>query len=94
MQASDLTRGALTGFKVFDLAGWNALYAPRDMPAPVVALLSKGLARILALPETRERLLQLGLKVAGGTPADLALFEDQERAKWAPLIKASGVRGG
>jgi tripartite-type tricarboxylate transporter receptor subunit TctC len=82
------------GVTGFEMAGWNALYAPRDTPAPVVALLSKELARILGLAETRERLLQLGLEAAGGTPADLAQFEKQERAKWGPLIKASGVKGG
>jgi tripartite-type tricarboxylate transporter receptor subunit TctC len=82
------------GVPGFEMAGWNALYAPRDTPAPVVALLSKELARILGLPETRERLLQLGLEVAGGTPAELAEFEKQERAKWGPLIKASGLKGG
>jgi tripartite-type tricarboxylate transporter receptor subunit TctC len=82
------------GVPGFEMAGWNALYAPRETPAPVVALLSKELARILSLPETRTRLLQLGLEVAGGTPADLMQFEKQERAKWGPLIKASGVKGG
>ena len=82
------------GVSGFEMAGWNALYAPRDTPAPVVALLSKELARILSLPETRDRLLQLGLEAAGGTPADLAQFEKQERAKWGPLIKASGLKGG
>jgi tripartite-type tricarboxylate transporter receptor subunit TctC len=82
------------GVPGFEMAGWNALYAPRDTPAPVVALLSKELARILSMPETRDRLLQLGLEVAGGTPAELAEFEKLERAKWGPLIKASGLKGG
>jgi tripartite-type tricarboxylate transporter receptor subunit TctC len=82
------------GVPGFEMAGWNALYAPRDTPAPVLAVLSKELARILSLPETRERLLQLGLEAAGGTPADLAQFEKQERDKWGPLIKATGVKGG
>jgi tripartite-type tricarboxylate transporter receptor subunit TctC len=68
------------GVPGFEMAGWNALYAPRDTPAPVVALLSKELARILGLPETRERLLQLGLEVAGGTPAELA----ESRSRSAP----------
>ena len=56
--------------------------------------MSKELVRILSLPETRERLLQLGLEVAGCTPAELAEFEKQERAKWGPLIKATGLKGG
>jgi tripartite-type tricarboxylate transporter receptor subunit TctC len=82
------------GVPGFELAGWNALYAPRDTPAPVVALLAKEMTRILAQPETKDRLLQLGLDVTGGTPEELADFEKRERAKWGPLIKATGVKGG
>jgi tripartite-type tricarboxylate transporter receptor subunit TctC len=82
------------GVPGFELAGWNALYAPRDTPASVVALLAKEMSRILATPETRARLLQLGLEVTGGTPEELADFEKRERAKWGPLIKTTGVKGG
>jgi tripartite-type tricarboxylate transporter receptor subunit TctC len=82
------------GVPGFELAGWNALYAPRDTPAPIVALLAREMTRILAQSETKDRLLQLGLDVTGGTPEELADFEKRERAKWGPLIKATGVKGG
>jgi tripartite-type tricarboxylate transporter receptor subunit TctC len=82
------------GLPGFELSGWNALYAPRDTPQQVVSVLSAELIKILAAPETRQRLLQLGLDVAGGTPADLAKFEKLERDKWGPLIKATGIKGG
>ena len=36
---------------------------------------------------------ELGLDPAGGTPADLAKFEAQERATWGPVIKATGLQG-
>jgi len=75
------------------MAGWNALYAPRGTPQPVVDRLSRELERILGQAETRQRLLQLGFELAGGTPAELAQFEKQERGKWGPLIKAAGLKG-
>ena len=49
--------------------------------------------RRLAQPEARQRLLGLGFEAAGGTPGNLAKFEQQERSKWAPLIKAAGLKG-
>jgi len=82
------------GVAGFELTGWNALYAPRDTPAPIVAQLAREMSRILSLPETKERLMQLGIEVTGGSPAELADFEKRERAKWGPLIKATGVKGG
>jgi tripartite-type tricarboxylate transporter receptor subunit TctC len=81
------------GVPGFETTGWIALYAPRGTPESVIALLSKELTRILAEPETRQRLLQIGLDPMGGTPASLAEFEKKERAKWGPVIKAAGLKG-
>ena len=78
----------------FEVTAWNAFYAPRDTPQPIVDLLSSELAKALAQPETRTRLLELGFDPAGGTPADLAQFEKQERGKWGPVIKATDLKGG
>ena len=66
----------------------------RDTPQAVIDLLHGELAKALALPETRKRLLELGFDPAGGTPAELTRFEKQERAKWGPIIKATGLQGG
>ena len=59
----------------------------------VVDRLNAEVAKILAQPETRQRLLQIGFEPAGGTPEELAAFEKRERDKWGPLIKAAGLKG-
>ena len=82
------------GVPDFEVTAWNAFYAPRDTPQPVIDLLNSELAKALALPETQKRLLELGFDPAGGTSADLARFEAQERLKWGPVIKATGLQGG
>jgi tripartite-type tricarboxylate transporter receptor subunit TctC len=82
------------GVPDFEVTAWNAFYAPRDTPQPIVDLLSSELTKALAQPETRKRLLELGFDPAGGTPADLAQFEKQERGKWGPVIKATDLKGG
>lgn len=97
LKSSDLMPGvksvAEQGAPGFEMTAWNALYAPRGTPEPIIAALNRELTKILAQPEARERLLQLGLEPASGTPASLAQFEKQERAKWGPLIKAAGLTG-
>jgi tripartite-type tricarboxylate transporter receptor subunit TctC len=82
------------GVPDFEVTAWNAFYAPRDTPRAVIDLLNAELAKALAQPETRKRLLEFGFDSAGGTPADLARFEAQERLKWGPVIKATGLQGG
>ena len=48
--------------------------------------------KILARPETRQKLLDLGFDPAGGTQAQLAEFARGERSKWEPIIRAAGIK--
>jgi tripartite-type tricarboxylate transporter receptor subunit TctC len=82
------------GVPDFEVTAWNAFYAPRDTPQPILDLLSSELAKAIALPETKKRLLELGFDPAGGTPAELTRFETLERTKWGPIIKATDLKGG
>jgi tripartite-type tricarboxylate transporter receptor subunit TctC len=97
LKSSELLPGvksvAEQGFPGFEVTAWNALYAPRGTPKAVVERLNAEVTRILAQPEARQRLLQIGFEPAGGTPEELAAFEKREREKWGPLIKAAGLKG-
>jgi tripartite-type tricarboxylate transporter receptor subunit TctC len=97
LKSSELLPGvksvAEQGFPGFEVTAWNALYAPRGTPKAVVDRLNAEVTRILAQPEARQRLLQIGFEPAGGTPEELAAFEKREREKWGPLIKAAGLKG-
>jgi tripartite-type tricarboxylate transporter receptor subunit TctC len=96
LKSSELLPGvksvAEQGVPDFEMTAWNALYAPAGTPAPIVKLLNAEVMKILAQPEARQRLLQLGFEPAGGTPEQLADFGQRERTKWAPLIKAAGLK--
>jgi tripartite-type tricarboxylate transporter receptor subunit TctC len=97
LKSSELLPGvksvAEQGIEGFEVTAWNAIYAPRGTPKTIVDQLNAEVTKILAEPETRGRLLQLGFEPAGGTPDHLAAYEKQERAKWGPLIKAAGLKG-
>ena len=54
---------------------------------------ASGKLKALGITTLKPQLLQLGLEPAGGTPDALAAFETSERAKWAPVIKAAGLKG-
>jgi tripartite-type tricarboxylate transporter receptor subunit TctC len=81
------------GVEGFEMTAWNAMYAPRGTPQAIVDALNAAMVKILAEPDTRARLLQLGIEPVGGTPARLVAHEKAERAKWGPLIKAAGLKG-
>ena len=80
------------GLAGFEVTAWNALYAPRGTPKAIIDQLNAEMAKIIATPETRQRLLQLGFEPASGTPQQLAEFGRAERAKWGQLIKSAGIK--
>lgn len=80
------------GLEGFEVVAWNGLYAPRGTPAAIVRRLNAEIVKILAQPEARQRLLELGHEAAGGPPESLSRFARSERQKWGPLIKSAGLK--
>ncbi len=84
------------GLPEYQVTAWNALFAPKGTPAPVVARLTDALSKALDDPATRKRLLDLGGVIPEGQQrggAYLGTFVAQEVARWTPIIKAAGVVG-
>lgn len=80
------------GLPGFEVIAWNALYAPKGTPKEIVEKLNAEINKILAQPETKQKLKDLGFDVGGGSAAQLAQFGAAERAKWGPLIKNAGMK--
>jgi tripartite-type tricarboxylate transporter receptor subunit TctC len=58
----------------------------------VVAKLSTEVARILALPDVRQRLLDTGVEPVGSTPEQFNAFIGTEMIKWAKVAKDAGIQ--
>lgn len=80
------------GVPGFELTAWNAFFAPKGTPPAIVNLLNAELRKILAQPETRQRLGSLGFEIAGTTPQQLAETVRVEREKWGRIIRAANIR--
>jgi tripartite-type tricarboxylate transporter receptor subunit TctC len=83
---------AEAGLADFDLPNWYALYAPRGLPDDITRRIYESTARILAVPDVRMRLAELGLEAIGSSPAEMAAYLDRQFAFWTPVVKASGVK--
>ncbi|MNU00880.1 Tripartite tricarboxylate transporter family receptor [compost metagenome] len=83
---------AAQGLDGFQVIAWNGLYAPKGTPQAAINTLNEALAKILARPEVRQKLLDLGHEPGGGTPGELASFARSERLKWQPLIVQAGLK--
>jgi tripartite-type tricarboxylate transporter receptor subunit TctC len=73
---------------------WNAFFLPKGTPQAIVEKLNHAMVEAMKTPEIREKLEAGGLKLVSEdrtTPAYLDRFVQDEIAKWAVLIKASGI---
>jgi tripartite-type tricarboxylate transporter receptor subunit TctC len=89
----DVPTSKEAGLPQFQAQAWNALFAPKATPQPVVDKLTDALDKALDDDTTRKRLLELGSVLpdqAGRGAQPLAALVKSEIARWTPIIKAAG----
>jgi len=81
------------GVKGFEMAAWQAAYAPKGTPKAIVDRLNAEILKILATPDIREKITAAtGIEVVGSSPHELTKFMQSEIPRWAGLIKKSGAQ--
>jgi tripartite-type tricarboxylate transporter receptor subunit TctC len=81
------------GLPEFEVSAWNALFAPKATPKPIIDRLTDALDKALDDEPTRKRLLELGGELPAKDkrgPERLAALVASEIARWTPIIKAAG----
>ena len=89
----DVPTAKEAGLPEFEAQAWNALFAPKDTPKPILDVLSAALDRALDDEGTRKRLLELGSVLPdknGRSQQALLALVKSEIARWTPIIKAAG----
>jgi tripartite-type tricarboxylate transporter receptor subunit TctC len=90
--APDLPTMAESGFPGFEAVPWFGLMAPAGTPPAIIDKLHRETVRVLALPDVRRRLEELGLDVIGSSPAELAAVIKSETPHWAKVIREAGIK--
>jgi tripartite-type tricarboxylate transporter receptor subunit TctC len=88
----DVPTIAEQGLPGFDVSAWFGVFTTAGTPRPVVNQLNAEIARILRLPDVREKLLAVGMEPVTNSPDEFAAFVQSEIAKWARVVKASGAK--
>lgn len=87
----ELPTVATAGIQGFEADHWYAILAPEGVEMPVVGKLNGDFAKAVDAGDVSERLLSLGFETRRSTPAELAAIMRADVAKWAKVIKASGI---
>jgi tripartite-type tricarboxylate transporter receptor subunit TctC len=80
------------GLPEFDASAWNALFAPKGTPQPILDKLTAALDQALDDETVRKRLLDLGCDIPDKPKRgqqQLAALVRSELARWTPIIKAA-----
>jgi tripartite-type tricarboxylate transporter receptor subunit TctC len=80
------------GVKGYEAALWTGLLAPAGTPGPIVSRLNGEIGKIVELKDVQDALARQGAEAQTSTPQEFAVFLKSEHAKWARVVKESGIR--
>lgn len=88
----ELPTVAEAGVPGYEVTSWNGMLAPAATPADIIARLNTEFNKIISTPAMKQKMLDNGYEPMGGTPAKFGAKIHSEILKWAPVVKAAGVR--
>ena len=80
------------GVPDFDVVLWTSLFAPAGTPPAIVRKLQGEIAKIVQIPEIRERMTAIGIDPIGSTPEELAAQLRADLTRWTRVARAAGVK--
>ena len=80
-----------SGVASYDVVSWNALFAPSGTPPEIVKMLNQALQEILAEPDVKKRLLELGIEAKASTPEEISARLKSDIDKWRNVIEKAGI---
>ena len=83
-----IAEGGLPGYETTNAQG---VLAPAGTPREIVTRIRDEFVRIMALPDVRPRLLELGMEPVGSTPEQFGEFIRAEITKWSKVVNATGI---
>ncbi len=83
---------AEAGYAEITGEGWFAFVVPAGTPKEIIELLHREIVRIIAQPEVKERLAELGFEPIGSTPEDSAGQFRSESTRWTKVIREGRIK--
>src|SRR5438309_7288159 len=80
------------GLPDYEVDSWCAMFAPAKTPASIVARMHMEIARVVHLPEVKQKLVEQGADPVGSSPEELERVVRSELKSWAAVIRDAGIR--
>ena len=79
------------GIKGYEHSLWSGIFVPMETPPAIVNEISAGFSGAVKSPDVVKRLAELGFEPVGSSPEEFKRFFGSEVAKWATVIKKTGI---
>jgi tripartite-type tricarboxylate transporter receptor subunit TctC len=76
----------------FEAVSWYAVMAPAGTPRDVIAKIQSDIAKVLQMPDVRERLAAMGADPLGEAPAELAARIKAEYDAWGEVVRKANIK--
>jgi len=80
------------GIKEANVYSWQAIAAPKGLPADIKAKLHAAIVSSLNDPQVKPKLLDLGFEIVANTPEQFTAFQAAEFARWKKLIQTRNIQ--
>ena len=82
----DVPTLAEAGIKGVDVYSWQAVVAPKGLPADVRAKMHEAIAGVFADPKLKAQFTALGFEIVANSPEQFAAFQQREFTRWKQVI--------
>jgi tripartite-type tricarboxylate transporter receptor subunit TctC len=76
----------------FDVSSWFGVFLPKSAPPPIVDALNQEIKAMLARPDIKKNVEQMGAQSDYGTPQQFSEFVQAETVKFAEIIDKEGLQ--
>jgi tripartite-type tricarboxylate transporter receptor subunit TctC len=80
------------GIKEANVYSWQAIAAPKGLPADIKSKLHAAIVASLNDPQVKPKLLELGFEIVANSPEQFTAFQAAEFVRWKNLIQSRNIK--
>ncbi|XHS78767.1 Bug family tripartite tricarboxylate transporter substrate binding protein [Burkholderiaceae bacterium UC74_6] len=80
-----------SGVKGVVVYSWQAVAAPKGLPADIKTKLNAAIVKALNAPDVKPKLIEQGFEIVANTPAQFTAFQAAEFARWKQVIETRHI---
>ena len=80
-----------SGFPGYSVSSWNGIAAPAGTPRAIIERLNSEINAVVAMPDVKQKLLELGVEARAGSPEALKQLLAGEIEKWKAVVERAKI---